>query len=360
MRFLTLPFLLFITIVVISQSSSKIRIIHADLNLGRKVQNEQIRILKGSVHVVKDTTHMYCDSAYFYESKNTLEFLGNVIVENGQRTIKANKILYFPDDNLTECIGYVRATSKTDSLFTHHLIYNLERNEASASDSVYLWSKNDHVIITGDYGYFDEANSYFRVNNNAHFVQIDSATKDSFQVLAQKLEYYGDTLNYAYAEDSVRLWQGNLKAVSDTSWYYSNTETVWLKGKPITWFENNELQGKEIKIKFDSSKVERLNVYGDAQAKTINDSVKNEYNLLKGKSIEFFIKEKKPDLVISRLNASSKYFLSQEADQGSNYSTSDSIYVFFKLGVVDSIEIIGGAEGTYYPDSFKGERKFGE
>ncbi len=360
MRFLTIPFLLFIAIIIISQSNSKIRIIHADLNLGRKVGNEQIRILKGSVHVVKDTLHMFCDSAYFYESRNTLELLGNVVVDNGYRIIKAKKIIYFPDDDLTECTGSVRASSKTDSLFTHRLIYNLSKKETSAYDSVYLWNKNNNVFITGKNGFFDETANYFRVKDNSYFLQVDSATNDSFQVLAQKIEYFGDTLNYAYAVDSVTIWQGKLKAVCDTSWYYSDSEVAWLRGKPITWFENNELKGTEIKVTFDSSKVERLNVFGEAQAITMNDSVKNEYNLLKGKTIEFFIKESQPELVISRLNASSKYFLSQEADQGSNYSTSDSIYVFFKSGELDSIEIIGGAEGIYYPDSYKGERKFGE
>jgi len=76
--------------------------------------------------------------------------------------------------------------------------------------------------------------------------------------------------------------------------------------------------------------------------------------------LNYYLLRHNPELVISRLNASSKYFLNQDADQGSNYSTSDSIYVFFKSGKLDSIEIIGGAEGIYYPDSYKGERKFGE
>jgi lipopolysaccharide export system protein LptA len=360
MRFFTIPILLFITIMVMAQSKSKIRIIHSDLNIGRKVGNEQLRILKGAVHVVKDTVHMYCDSAYFYEERNMLELLSNVRVDNGHRVIRAKKIIYFPDDNLVECIGFVRSSSDTDSLFTHRLVYNLKKKEAVATDSVFLWNREERVFITGDKAYLEEERDYFRVTRDAHFVQIDSSTQDSFQVVAQKLEYFGDTLNYAFAVDSVTIWQGGLKTESDTAWYYSKTEIAWLRGKPTVWFENNELNGDEIEVKMDSSKVKRLMVYKNAVAKTINDSLKNEYNLLKGKSIEFFMDENKPRLIIARLNASSKYFLTNETDQGINFSTSDSIYVFFKAGTLDSIEIIGGAEGIYYPDSYKGERKFGE
>ena len=71
MRLSAVPVLIFSGLMLLSlyQSKSKIRIIHADFNLGRKVQNEQLRILRGSVHVVKDTVQMYCDSAYYYEQR---------------------------------------------------------------------------------------------------------------------------------------------------------------------------------------------------------------------------------------------------------------------------------------------------
>jgi len=193
MRFLSVPFLIFASIILISQSGSKIHIIHADLNQGRKVNNQQLRILKGNVHVLKDTTHMYCDSAYYFEERNTLELFGNVVVDNGHRIIKAKKIIYFSDENLTECIGFVRATSETDSLFTHRLIYNLKNKEAVANDSVFLWSKKDDVYMKGENAFLDEKTSYFRVTENAYLLQIDSTTNDSFQINAKKIEYFGDT-----------------------------------------------------------------------------------------------------------------------------------------------------------------------
>ena len=103
MRLSVLPVFLFAGLILMAQSTSKskIRIIHADYNLGRKVNNEQLRILKGSVHVIKDTIQMYCDSAFYYEQRNVLELMGRVKVDNGLRTVKANKIIYFPDEDLT-------------------------------------------------------------------------------------------------------------------------------------------------------------------------------------------------------------------------------------------------------------------
>jgi len=361
MRLSVLPVLLFAGMMLLSQSQSKskIRIIHADYNLGRKVDNQQLRILRGSVHVVKDTVQMYCDSAYYYEQRNVLELMGRVKVNNGHRIVRANKIIYFPDDDLTECLGNVRATSTNDSLYARRLVYNLEKKDATASGDVYLWSKKDYTEVTGQHGYFNDANSYFRVSKNSHFTQIDTASQDSFQVFSEILEYYGDSLNYAYAVDSVKISQGEFLAHSDTAWYYNKTEIAWLKGNPVAWIEKSELTGTLIKAQFDSTELTHIDIIGNARAKTLQDSSETDYNILTGKSIEFFIEEKKPKLVIARDNATSLYYLSEQNDKGTNYSTSDSIFVFFKEGELDSIEIIGGAEGIYYPDDYKGERVIG-
>lgn len=360
MRLLALPLLFFAALVISAQSGSKIHIIHADLNLGRKVNNEQLRILKGAVHVLKDTINMYCDSAFYYEDRNKLELLGHVVVDNGIRKLYAQKIDYYPDEDLTECFNNVRVSGEKDSLFAQRLIYNLKTKEASAYKDVYLWSKQDNAIIMGEKGYFNNTDSYFRVTDNSHFIQIDTAGSDSFQVWAQKLEYFGDTLKYTVAVDSVKITKGDFRAHSDTAWYYSKSETSWLKGNPKVWVGKSELTGKRIRATFDSTKIKNINIYENAFAKTLNDSVNNEYNILKGKSIEFFLENEKPQLVIARQNASSTYYLEEGSEKGINHSTSDSIYVYFKKGELDSIEIIGGAQGTYFPESYKGVKNIGE
>lgn len=351
---------LFLAIIIFAQSESKIRIIHADLNLGRKVNDEQLRILKGSVHVLKDTINMYCDSAFYYEDRDKIELMGNVHIDNGVRKLFAKKIDYYPEADLAECFWNVKVSGPDDSLFSQRLVYNLKTEEASATTDVYIWSKPDDAIILGDKAYFNNTDNYFRVSGNSHFIQLDSTLKDSFQVRAIKLEYFSDTLKYIVATDSVKITKGNFKAFSDTAWYYLKSEIAWLRGKPIVWVDNSELTGNQIKAEFDSTEIKNIHIYENAFAKTLNDSAKNEYNILKGRSIELLLKDEKPNLIIARKNASSTYYLIEDSEKGINHSTSDSIFVYFKAGELDSIEIIGGAEGTYFPESYKGAKTFGE
>ena len=44
-------------------------------------------------------------------------------------------------------------------------------------------------------------------------------------------------------------------------------------------------------------------------------------------------------------------------NQGTNSASSDSIIAYFSMGEVDSISIVGGSEGTYYPAEWKGDIK---
>jgi hypothetical protein len=100
-------------------------------------------------------------------------------------------------------------------------------------------------------------------------------------------------------------------------------------------------------------------VTGDAVARSIVDSVSEKTNILKGKEIELFIEHKKPQMIVSKINAISIYYLEEDgADQGTNFATSDTIFIYFKQGELDSIDIIGGSEGVFYPQNYKGEKAF--
>lgn len=342
------------------QEKTTHKIIHADYNLGKKVNNEQLRILKGAVHVVRDTINMFCDSSYYFEKAKRLELFGSVKIINGKRTLQADKMIYFIDREVLECTGNVRGRGENDALNTQFAIYNLKEKELYANEDVYISDTENRVIIEGEKALLRENAGYFRVTHNAKFFQWDSAGADTFKITAKSLEYFSDSLDYAFARDSVVLKQEKLVAHCDSLWYFKKDEKARLFGTPQVWYDNSEMTGKKIFVDFDSTEIKTINIFTKAHVKTVNDSAKNEFNALKGKHIEFFIQARKPQLIIARDNATSQYHFDENDEKGANLSSSDSIFVFFKAGALDSIEIIGGAQGTYYPESYKGERKFGK
>ena len=170
------------------------------------------------------------------------------------------------------------------------------------------------------------------------------------------MEYQGGESNYALATDSVAIQKGDLLATCDSARYDIVQEKIHLNINPMAWQDESEMKGSTIDLLLDSLTLTGIMITGDAQIKTISDSVSEAYDILRGKSIEVLMADKKPYLITARENASSVYLLKDEkVKQGTNVSSSDSIIIFFEAGIMDSIAIIGGAQGTFYPPDYEGD-----
>jgi hypothetical protein len=172
------------------------------------------------------------------------------------------------------------------------------------------------------------------------------------------MAYFGLEPKRAIAEDSVRIFKGGVRASCDSATYFTTDELVTLRVNPIAWQGNNEMTGMKIDFTLDSLKIDEIFIYEKAQIKSLVDTLANKYNLLKGKMIQVSMREGAPEQVIARRNAISVYQIEEnKINQGTNSASSDSIIIYFKTGEVDSISIIGGTEGTFYPADWKGEIK---
>jgi hypothetical protein len=133
-------------------------------------------------------------------------------------------------------------------------------------------------------------------------------------------------------------------------------EKIYLRIKPVAWQEQNEMTGAVINLELDSLEIKDIFIHQKAHLKSLADSVSTKYNHLRGKSIQVSLLDRRPYRITARNNASSVYYLKdEENDQGINSASSDSIIIFFEQGEVDSIAIIGGVEGIFYPSDYKGD-----
>lgn len=340
-------------------ATSGLELLHADKSIGKKQNNEQLRIFTGHVHFRQDTIQMFCNEAIFYEEQDRVDFLGNVLINDGHRVIRADKIEYYPDAHLTVCRGQVQIKSKSDSLYADYFTYNFKSQQAYAEQNVFIRNLENNVQIWGDLGKYEPQLKHSYVQSNARLMKIDSAGKDTLLVTAHQIKYFDEKPARAVAIDSVIITQGALKAVCDTAIYYPDEESALLRHNPHVWYEDSQLSGLKIEAKFDSLKIRQIFIEGSAQAKTLADSLTGEQNVLKGKKIKFQIEFGKPKLITATDNASSIYYLTEnENNQGTNFATSDTIFVHFIEGELDSIQIKGGAEGVFYPHEYKGEKSF--
>jgi lipopolysaccharide export system protein LptA len=351
-------YLIFIFILSLNSfaAESQLRLVHADKSIGKIVNGEPVRILTGNVEAYQDTLHMLCDEAYFYQNQNRIEFIGRVFIDDGQHILRAERINYYPETKTAICLKNVRISSQTDSLYAEKFVYNFSTKNAEGEQNLFVWDKQNNAWIWGDKGKYDYQKEYTRIENNAHFKHYNQGEADTLDITSRFMEYQAGKNAIAMATDSVTIRQGDLVAACDSAKYDIDQEKIHLKVDPIAWQAESEMKGNTIDLMLDSLILTSIFIDGDAQIKSLSDSVDKTYDYLRGKTIEVMLKENKPHLITARNNASSIYLLKdKEVRQGTNSASSDSIIIHFEAGVMDSIAIIGGAEGKFYPPDYKGE-----
>jgi len=354
-RFISLIFIFFIFTNLIA-SDGRLHLVHADKTSGKMINNERIHIWSGSVHAYQDTVIMFCDSAIFYESRDKAEFIGNVIINDGHHKLWANFINYNTKFRIATCIGNVRISGINDSLYADKFIYKFREKSANGFGNVFIWDKDEGSKIWGDNGSYRNELKESHIVGNAKLLKPNENKLDTLLITSKKMDYYGIIPKKAIAIDSVRIFKDNLQARCDSAIYSITEEIVFLRINPLAWQEDNKMSGTDINLKLDSLDLREILISGKSKIETLADSVTNQYNLLRGKSIQVFIENDNPVKIIARDNASSIFLVEENLEnQGTNAASSDSITIFFKEGSPDSINIAGGTEGTFYPPDHKGE-----
>ncbi|MBQ8270345.1 MAG: hypothetical protein IJZ22_03955 [Bacteroidaceae bacterium] len=104
--------------------------LHADSTKFDKQRVPDAFILVGDVSFRRDSMYMYCDSAYFYTKKNTVQAFGNVRMEQGDTLFLYGDYLDFNGDtNLARVRNNVRLVDKEAVLETDSLDFDRNLNK---------------------------------------------------------------------------------------------------------------------------------------------------------------------------------------------------------------------------------------
>lgn len=104
--------------------------LHADTTKFDKMRVPDAFILVGDVSFRRDSMYMYCDSAYFYTKKNSVQAFGNVRMEQGDTLFLYGDYLdYNGDTNLARVRDNVRMVDKNTVLETDSLDFDRNTNK---------------------------------------------------------------------------------------------------------------------------------------------------------------------------------------------------------------------------------------
>ncbi len=247
----------------------------------KKVKLKQANTLRGSIKdgvrvdwvigdviFIQNTTTIYCDSAIFYKSKNSVEAYGKIrITEGDSVTVTASSLTYDGDRK----IAYLRRNVvfnklETASLYTDFLDYDRVKNEARYFNKGKLVDTTN--TLTSTKGYYD-------LNTNmASFKTNVVALNKDYTMTSDTLQYNSGNKFVYFRAHTVVIDKEQGEAVYENGYYDTrNKKSDLVKGEFQT--PSYKLIGAKLllddilklyKVIGDvvmTSKAENMHIYGD-------------------------------------------------------------------------------------------------
>ena len=205
--------------------------------IGGIKNGERIERVIDNVVFVQGTTTIYCDSAWFYRTKNRVEAFGRVrIVEGDSITISASHLEYDGDSKTAKLRNNVVFTKlATAKLYTNFLDYNRVLNQALYFNGGKLVDSIN--VLTSLKGYYN-AN-----NNLASFKKDVQVSNPDYTMTADSLQYNSKTKDIYFVSKTTVVNRDSSSSVFEAGRYNTITKTSDLE-QGMAQTQSYELKGK--------------------------------------------------------------------------------------------------------------------
>lgn len=190
-----------------------------------------------------------------------------------------------------------------------------DRNNAfyTATSNVSLVSKEDDVIIDGDYGKYWKNQGLIKIYGNALMKKIFA--EDTLFLSADTLIYLEDSIpakERLLAFHNVRIFKPDLQGKADSLSYLMADSLIYLYDDPVLWSDNSQMEADTISITMSNGAIDRM--FLDTRAFVTSHTVEEYYNQIKGRKMIAYFKESELHQVDVNGNGESIYFELDEED----------------------------------------------
>jgi lipopolysaccharide assembly outer membrane protein LptD (OstA) len=237
-----------------SDSIKIIEIKNADLLIGEQRNGEALQRLIGRVKFEHNGALLFADSAWLWNSKQSLTAFGHIKMEQGDTLqILGDTLHYDGIESKAVLLGRVNMADPQMRLKTNQITYLRNQNRVVYNQTASI--KNGKETIESKEGQYDAANQYFtfrngvQINSSDYSVRSDTLRYDARNDLST---FYGPT--YIYTEGSV--------IYLEYGWYDQNKEVAKFSKNASVFSDGKWLFG-------DTLYYEQKNGYGWAKGHVV-------------------------------------------------------------------------------------------
>lgn len=214
------------------QNVRKVHLEHANTMSFDKKVNQERQVLRGDVLFRQDSIWMSCDSAYFYQSRNSFEAFSHVHMWEGD-TLQAwcDSLSYDGETMIGELYDHVVMHHNDTRLHTDYLVYYRADGKAHYPYNGWIANSENHLLSDAGWYYTDNRLAVFQNNVIMRNYDMKGITPRPEYPDIESKEYkpqmtlYSDTLHYSFL--SYDAWiLGPSRIVNDTATLYTDLGTV--------------------------------------------------------------------------------------------------------------------------------------
>ncbi len=235
-----------------AQKTEKIEIVQANELVFTEQSGIKAQRLIGDVIFKHQNALMYCDSAYLYQGKNSIEAFGDIRINQGDTmNLYGDHLNYDGNTQIANVTGKEVRLSSTDfNLTTTSLLYNRTNNVADYYEGAVIESKNDSNILVSEIGHFFANESMFMFKRNV--------------VLSNpNFEMNSDTLHYFTKSEKVKFI-GPTSIKGDSNYIFCHNGWYDTKLDQSQYFDEAYIISENRKLLGDTLYYDRIIGYGQA------------------------------------------------------------------------------------------------
>ena len=334
----------------------------------------------GGGEVVDETNDLESQTGNYNTVSKIIEFGGDVVLRNPDYTLDTDSLVYNMNSKEAITIGFTRVTSKNGTvvespkgsnyntaveqsmlfsgkienedyvLSAKNLYFDKLTGKYKADGDVYLESKKDSLIVTGQHAIMDQKNGLTRVFGEP--VMRKLFPTDTFYLSADTLVSVDDKITkrrelLAYSD--VKIFKNDLQAVADSLAYHITDSLIHFYGQPVLWAESNQITADSINISMGQVGLKQMEMRKKSFI-VMQDSL-GLYNQIKGRDMDIFFEKQKINNVEVSGNGESLYFVAGENKQliGMNQIICSNMRLIFINGGLNRIAFYIKPEGVFTP-----------
>ncbi len=345
----------------------KLRLEHADSLRGLEENGVSIIEALGHVKFAQDSATLTCDRARTIQSQARTEFIGNVMMHDGPKWLRADRVIAYEDRKIQEAMGQVALGDQSSQLTARFVRYFQLTEIAIAEEEVVITNSERRVMITCGKAEYHREKEYSKATIAPMLIEFDSLQNENMRITGEVIELFeGGTR--AKVTGKVEITKQKTRAHCEEAEYFRKEGRLDLRVDPVAWQERDELRGELIELFITNQKLKQVKVTGKATMTSPVDTAtvdtasnSQRLNSLSGGKMSLQFKDEQVERVLVEEAATSVYHVIEKGvDQGMNRVQGDRITLFLSNKELKRILIAsdpGKSNGKFVPPGFEVEKK---